>query len=109
MRTKLAPSHLDLRFAGQIASLALRGLDPRASARRPVLLALELAALAATVVCAIKLATEVPSHAGFVGQVSLWLWVALLGISAGMATVEASTMRGRADCARCRATFPRRA
>ena len=91
MRTKHAPSHLDLRFAGQIASLALRGLDPRASVRRPVLLALELAALAATVVCAIKLATEVPSHAGFVGQVALWLWVALLAISAGMATVEAST------------------
>ena len=91
MRTKRTPSHLDLRFAGQIASLALRGLDPRASVRRPVLLALELAALAATVVCAIKLATEVPSHAGFVGQVALWLWVALLAISAGMATVEAST------------------
>ena len=60
--------------------------------RRPVLLALELAALAATVVCAVKLATEVPSHAGFVGQVALWLWVALLAISAGMATVEASTL-----------------
>ena len=92
MRTKRTPSQLDLRFAGQVSSLALRGLDPRASVRRPVLMALELAALAATAVCVIKLATEGPSQAAFIGQVTLWLWVALLAISAGVATVEASTL-----------------
>ena len=58
--------------------------------RRPVLLALELAALAATVLFAVKLGSAAPTRAAFIGQVALWLWLSLLAISAGMATVEAS-------------------
>ena len=51
---------LDRRFVGQVALLALRGLDPRDAIRRPVLLALELAALAATVLFAGRAETQFP-------------------------------------------------
>ena len=61
--------------------------------RRPVLLALELAALGGDgrVRHQARDATR-PAQAAFIGQVALWLWLALLAISAGMATAEASTL-----------------
>ena len=79
-------------FARQVGLLALRGLDPRETMRRPVALALELAALAATVAFAIKLGSHAWAQAAFIGQVALWLWLSLLALSAGMATAEASTL-----------------
>ena len=85
-------SRTDPSFARQVALLALRGLDPRDAMRRPVLLALELAALAATVLFAVKLGNDASAQAAFIGQVALWLWLTLLAISAGVATAEASTL-----------------
>jgi K+-transporting ATPase ATPase B chain len=82
----------DWRFVRQVAKLALQGLNPRSSVRRPVLLALELTAVAATILCAVKLWHSAPAQALFMGQVALWLWLTLLVISAGVATVEAGTL-----------------
>ncbi len=82
----------DWRFVRQVARLALQGLDPRSSVRRPVLLALELAAGAATILCAVKLWHGASAQALYMGQVALWLWLTLLAISAGVATAEAGTL-----------------
>ena len=92
MRTTKIDRQASGRFARQLALLALRGLDPRDAMRRPVLLALELAALAATVLFAVKLGSAAPTDTAFIGQVALWLWLSLLAVSAGVATVEASTL-----------------
>lgn len=75
-----------------VAMLALRGLDPRDTIRRPALLALEFAALAATVLFVLELPRTSSAGPWLIGQVALWLWLAMLAISAGMATAEAGTL-----------------
>ena len=57
-----------------------------------MLLALELAAMAASVVFALTLWRDTPAEAVLIGQVALWLWLALLAISAGISTAEARTL-----------------
>ena len=92
MRTTKIDRQASGRFARRIAILALRGLDPRDALRRPVLFALELAAMVATALFVLKLASDMPTQAMLIGQVAFWLWLALLAISAGIATVEAGTL-----------------
>jgi high-affinity K+ transport system ATPase subunit B len=65
---KRAESHfLDPRLVRPAALAALRGLDPRIVARRPVLLVIELFALAATLILAYAAASGVPRQAAFIG------------------------------------------
>ena len=88
----IARSGSDRSFIAQVAKLALRGLDPGAAARRPAFLALELATVAATALFCLSLVSGNLPVAAFIGQVALWLWIALLVISAGVATLEAHGM-----------------
>ena len=88
----IARSGSDRSFIAQVAKLALRGLDPGVAARRPAFLALELATVAATALFCLSLVSGNLPVAAFIGQVALWLWIALLVISAGVATLEAHGM-----------------
>jgi high-affinity K+ transport system ATPase subunit B len=92
MSTRPISSSVNWRFVRQVVLLALQGLDPRDAFRRPVLLALELTAIAASILFAAKLWSGASAQASFMGQVALWLWLALLAISAGVATIEARTL-----------------
>ena len=74
--------------------------------RRPVLLALELAALAATVLFAVKLGSHRADQAAFIGQVALWLWLSLLAVRRAWRPRRPAPSRERGACAGWRATSP---
>ena len=100
MRSSATRRGFDRDFLSQVARLALLGLDPRVAVRRPVFLAAEVATIAATILFGLSLVSGDHARAAFVGQIALWLWIALLVISAGAATLEA---RGMARARRLRA------
>ena len=93
------PRSIDVDLARRAAGAALRALDPRVAARRPVLLLLEIGAFACTLLFAYAL-LGVAAWAAFAGQLALWLWLALYLASFGVTMIET---RGLARASRLRA------
>jgi len=78
---------------------ALRKLDPRHMARNPVMFVVEVGSLLTTVLWLQALAGRGEQPAGFIGAVTLWLWLTVLFANLSEALAEG---RGKAQAAALR-------